>query len=232
MNEDYILKWEETLVGEALLLAAMGRLLYRYPEDEEQAWIASLFDEKLFLEVPYAAHKEETAQGLKLLQGWAEKICQDGFFERIQSDYTRLFIGPGKVIVPPWESVYFSSERLTFQQQTLEVRTWYQRFGVEPEKIYKEPDDHIGLEISFIAHLAKLALQALEEQNEEEFNRLIKAQEKFLAEHLLRWGPYWCTLVVKNANTEFYKGLALLTQGALLTLGDQFGIKTSKEVVR
>lgn len=232
MTEKDFLQWEEDLTGEALLLSVLGRLWYRYPDPDEQKWILSLFDNEIFSEVPYAANQPETEQGLDYLCPLQQNHQKDGFFDSIQADYLRLFIGPGKVIAPPWESVHFSKERLTFQEQTLDVRNWYRRFGLVSEKIYKEPDDHIGLEISFVAHLTKLALNSLEEQDENKFAQLLDAQREFLAAHLLRWGPYWCTLVYHNAQTDFYKGISLLTQGALISLGAQFGIKTSKEVIR
>ena len=50
---------------------------------------------------------------------------------------------------------------MIFQEQTLHVRQWYSRFGLQVVKLHKEPDDHIGLELEFVAHLANLALQAI-----------------------------------------------------------------------
>ena len=106
------------------------------------------------------------------------------------------------------------------------------RFGLEAENLHKEPDDHIGLQMSFISYLAKLALQALEEQDKDGFEKLLDAQHDFLSEHLLRWGPYWCNLVSEHTQTDFYKGLALLTRGALFTLAKQFDVQTSEDIIR
>lgn len=225
------INWTEALLGEMLLLGLFGKIWQSYPE---RNGLNAFTNEELFSESPFGHEHSDVRAGLSLLRSWVEKnrtgISEDSLQE-LQADYTRLFIGAGKVLAPPWESVYFTEERLVFQEQTLQVRQWYRRFGLEPEKLYKEPDDHIGLEMSFVSHLAKLALQALEEQDTIKFGQLLEVQRQFLTEHLLRWGPYWCTLVSKHAHTDFYKGLALFTQGALLTLAEQFGIKTSKEVV-
>jgi TorA maturation chaperone TorD len=136
-------------------------------------------------------------------------------FEDVQADYTRLFIGPGQVLTPPWESVYFSEERLTFQKETLDVRNWYKRFGLQAAKIYNEPDDHIGLELEFIAHLARLGLDALEKNDAAAFDKSLDAQRGFLVEHLLRWAPDWCEQVQSRANTGFYRGISLVTRGSL-----------------
>jgi TorA maturation chaperone TorD len=43
----------------------------------------------------------------------------------------------------------------------------------------------------------------------------LAAQRQFMSEHLLRWGPSFCDLVEKHAKTDFYRGLARLTLGAL-----------------
>ncbi len=224
--------WEERLMGEVLLLGFLSKAIQSYPERE---WLQSLNDEEMFMETPWGNQSGDITTGLSLLQSWSKKnqkeISEDSL-QDLKSDYTRLFIGMGKVLAPPWESVYFSEERLVFQEQTLQVRNWYRRFGLESESIYKEPDDHIGLEMSFVSYLSSLALKALEEGDDQKYLELIEAQHQFLSEHLLKWGPYWCGLVLENCRTDFYKGLAYLTRGALLSLAAQFDIPTSKEVIR
>ena len=168
------------------------------------------------------------------MQNWAQKNREliDSEFKELKADYTRLFVGVGKVLAPPWESVYFNEDRMIFQKQTLEVRNWYRRFGLELENLHKEPDDHIGLEMSFIAYMAELGIKALEEQDEEKYQLLNDAKRQFLSEHLLQWGPTWCALVKENAKTDFYRGLSYLTMGALLAIADQYDVQVSKEVAR
>jgi len=88
------------------------------------------------------------------------------------------------------------------------------------------------LQMLFISYLAKLALQAFEEQDEEKFEGLLEAQTQFLSEHLLKWGPYWCNLVSEHAQTDFYKGLALLTRGALFALAKRFDLQIFEDAVQ
>src|SRR5690606_33022658 len=127
-----------------------------------------------------------------------------------------LFVGTGPhVLAPPWESVYVSTEPLLFQKETLEVRNWYARFGVEARNKAHEPDDHAGLELEFLAHLAGLGLKALDEGNEAGLQDAMDAQRAFLQEHPLRWMPAWCTHVEEQAATDFYRGCALITRGLL-----------------
>lgn len=224
--------WEETFIGERLLLSLLGRVIYNFPSNEERTWFQSIIEEDVFSEVPFAAGNEETNVGLKLLQGWGKDGLTDEKFLSMQADYTRLFMGPDKVIAAPWESVYFNKERLVFQEQTLEVRNWYRRFGLEAEKIHREPDDHIGLELLFLSRLAALGVQALNEQDNARFRELLDAQREFFKKHLGIWALTWCGLVEENAQTGFYKGVAYLTHGALSTLSEVLDTKLTKEITR
>lgn len=189
----------------------------------------SLIDEEVFSEAPFAAEQKQIVAGLNLLQKWEEAGLTDEIFEKMQSDYTTLFIGPGKLKAAPWESVYLNEDRMTFQEQTLDVRRWYRRFGLESEKIHKEPDDHIGLELLFMAHLATGAIQALHEQDHANFDKFVEAQREFLNKHLGVWAPTWCGLVEKNAQTEFYKGLGFLTRGALAELAEMLEVTLAED---
>ncbi len=114
----------------------------------------------------------------------------------------------------------------------MQVRSWYQRFHLEAENVYKEPDDHIGLELAFIAHLAQQALVALNQQERPAFEYALAAQRDFLSEHLLKWAPRWYTLVRSQANTEFFRGIALLLRGVLAEIATSFQIEISPEVTQ
>ena len=232
MTDPSPLEWQETLTGEILLLKLLSRIFYSYPENDERTWLQSLIDEDVFSNVPFAADKVETKAGLELLRKWGKNRIAGEAFENMRADYTRLFIGLDKVIAPPWESVYFGDDRLIFQQRTLEVRAWYRRFELEAEKIHQEPDDHIGLELLFLSHLATLGIQALNEQDNARFEELLDAQREFIKKHLGAWALTWCGLVERNAQTDFYKGLAHLTRGALSALSEMLDVKSPKEAAR
>ena len=145
-------------------------------------------------------------------------------------DNTRLFVGLGRVLAPLWESVYYSEERLVFQESTLDVRHWYRRFGLEPENLHREPDDHIALEMAFIANLANFSVQALDIGDLDRCESLLQAQRDFADAHLLRWSLSWCQKVLENARTDFYRGIALLTRGALTELALTFNLELVEPV--
>ena len=208
------IEWIEVLTGEMLVFGLLGKVFYDYPE---KAWLQSLIESDVFSEVPFAGDQPDVVAALGDLQAWTNENragISDEAFEALRIDYTRLFIGPGTVLTPPWESVYFSEERLTFQESTLHVRDWYRRFGLEMIKLHNEPDDHIGLELEFLAHLAKLGVAESEGSSQPPLE-LLDAQRGFLTEHVLTWAPDWCRRVQVEARSKFYRGIALMTRGAL-----------------
>jgi TorA maturation chaperone TorD len=222
-------EWKTVLLGESLVFELAGRLLQT---KLNKAWLENLLAEDIFEDVPFGAEQDEMKLGLELLQKWntgRQIEPAHAWFESLNVDHTRLFIGAGKPLAPPWESVHLSKDRMLFQEQTLQVRNWYRRFGVETEKIYQEPDDHIGLEMLFVAHLARLGLEALEQQNQNRFDECLLAQQQFLAEHPLKWVSLWSALVQKHAKVDFYRGLAHLTHGAVLGAARMLNIKTPEE---
>jgi len=109
------------------------------------------------------------------------------------------------------------------------VRAWYARYGLTAPSLHREPDDHIGLELSFVAHLAGLALRAIDAHDQERFQEVLEAQRRFLAEHLFKWGPGWCSRVEAASDSAFYRGLALVTRGALSELGVQLAVPIPKQ---
>ena len=108
-----------------------------------------------------------------------------------KAKYTRLFVGPAALPAPPWESVYTSHERLIMQPCTLEVRAAYRERGFEPALCRHVPDDHVALELDFLAALAKDALEAQQQADAEAARDALAASSRFLGEHLGAWvGPF------------------------------------------
>ena len=56
------------------------------------------------------------------LKSVGAKAADTGFLAELRDEYTRLFVGPDKLVAPPWESVYRGEDAMLFQEVTLEVR--------------------------------------------------------------------------------------------------------------
>jgi TorA maturation chaperone TorD len=223
-------EWKEKITGEILLFGVIGKLFYSLPD---KAWLQSLFEEGVFSEAPYASSQPDVIEGLRRIRTWGEQWpagMDDQAIETLNVDQTRLFVGIGRVLVPQWESVFYTEERLVFQEGTLDVRRWYHRFGLQVENLHREPDDHISLEIAFINHLTAMAIQSAANSLADS-QMYLDAKHQFLKEHLMKWGPYWCRQVIEQAQTDFYRGAALVLRGAFRELADEMDLHFSLELV-
>ena len=214
------------LAGEMALCALLARALLSYADRE---WLQSLARNKVFDHIPFAADRPDSIAGQGLLKAWSDD-CAEGIddeqFEAFNTDYTQLFTTTfGQCYAPPWESVYRNENQMLFQEQTAQVREWYRRYNLEPEQIYQEPDDHMGLELSFLAHLASLALDARLQGDNKAFEKLVDAQRQFLSEHTLVWAHHWCDRAISMGRSDFYRGVVLLIRGSLCELAAILKIK-------
>jgi len=139
--------------------------------------------------------------------------------EVVHRDHNRLFVGPEAPLAPPYESVHRSEEGLLFEAETLQVRAFYARFGLQVPRLGREPDDHIGLELELVASLCLGALDALEADDEARAQALLEGLRTFLDQHLLAWAPTLLTQVAQGARTWFHAGLAELGRALLEELG-------------
>lgn len=133
----------------------------------------------------------------------------------VRRDYTQLFVGPERMTAPPYESVHRSKDKLVFEQETFVVRAAYAEFDLAAPRLNQEPDDHIGLEMGFVAELCVRGLDALDSEDDPALLRVLTRIGAFLDDHLLVWGPQCLTLVVQEATTSFYRGVGSLGLGIL-----------------
>ena len=174
--------------------------------------IKTIIQQKLFEDFPLTLDTQDFVYALELLTSWAkenehtdpETLCRE-----LLQDYNALFVGPGHLLAPPWESVYLTEEKLTFGPPTMEVRAFYLRHGLEYFRKNHEPDDHFGLEMEFMAKLVSKQRQAQSKQEEEYY---IKEQMAFLEDHVLKWLNDFTNDVYQYSKTKYFQGLALLAR--------------------
>jgi TorA maturation chaperone TorD len=204
--------WLERLTAQGLAYHFLGKAFYEAPTLE---FIQTLAREDLFADWPMPAERAEIQQGLDILQAFCRQ-WNETQIESLRQDYQRLFIGPNRLLAPPWESVYRADDHLLFGQSTLEVREVYARFGLQTPKLNCEPDDHIGLELAFLSHLCQRGIAAIEGRDITALRYVLDTQRDFLSNHLLQWTPGFFTRVCEGAETLYYCGIARLGLGCLL----------------
>ncbi len=203
------------LTSELFSCGMLGKVLYEYPEKES---IAQLVPENVLNKDCLIERQCDIEAGLDLLRSWNINEWgkkPESAFDEIQSDYMRLFLGPGHILAPPWESAWCNEERLLFQESTYDVRAWFGAYGLQVQDLYREPDDHIGLELAFVAHLAKLGLEMAEHHEFQRLESLLKDKIRFVGQHLHDWVPNWCKAVNSHAQRDYYRGIAKLVSGTV-----------------
>ena len=157
------------------------------------------------------------------LHGLNAKKDDPAFLDELKSEYMRLFVGPDKLVAPPWESVYRGEDAMLFQEVTLEVREIYRGFGLLPEGYPHVADDSLALELAFMAKLAERALEDLHNEDEVGLGRLLESSEDFLSKHLLLWIPKFLERMQKAKTMLLYPQLCVVL--------DEF-LKRDRETVR
>ncbi|MBC8505514.1 MAG: molecular chaperone TorD family protein [Anaerolineales bacterium] len=145
--------------------------------------------------------------------------------EDLLVDYSRLFVGPYKLLAPPYGSIYLDGQRQLFGDSTVDVQSRYESAGLQFSKDFREAPDHIAAELEFLYFLIFLEVEALEKENWEAVLESLKFQESFLNDHLGAWISRFASDVEENAQTEFYKNLAIIT--SKFVQGDLTNIKNS-----
>jgi TorA maturation chaperone TorD len=172
-----------------IMLPVLGKLLYTYPDE---GFLCKIREARLFDDMPYISGQNGFTEAVELMRGWQDT----GDDSAVISDYQDLFVGiRGRVKVPAWESVYVAPEPVMFGGCTLDVRRWYDRHGIQIKNIRREPDDHIGLELMFLARLMEIDPAEAEE---------------FFTKHIAPWYGKFFKMMEQYATTGFYRGLALM----------------------
>jgi TorA maturation chaperone TorD len=132
------------------------------------------------------------------------------FLAQLESGFTHLFVGPGKVEVYPWESTYSSNEAVIFQASTLSVRKAYVSQGFIPQNYPHVADDHIALELDFMAQLADKLSAAYIAHDLDGATTILEASQNFLNEHLAIWVEKFASSFDHAQHPFFYLDIANL----------------------
>lgn len=130
-------------------------------------------------------------------------------------DFNRLFVGPGKLLAPPYESAYRNPDGLLMQEQTLAVRKFYRDAGLEVSAKGSQPDDHLQLESEFVRYLLWQQGMALAQDDEETGLYYQQLYRRFFKTHLANWLFRHCEDILENSTTKTCRGIAFIMLGFL-----------------
>jgi len=165
--------------------------------------------------------------------------------EELKIEYARLFIGPFKLLVPPYGSMYLEDEEHLMANSTLDVQRRYEEENIDVA--IQEIPDHISIELEFMYYLMYQEMSALEPklfehqkngydsisehngvaESEKSSEKMVSdyrlKQYDFLNKHLSRWIPSFGEKVNKHAKLNTYKCLSFITEQVIIN--DLKGLK-------
>lgn len=128
------------------------------------------------------------------------------------ADYTRLFIGPDKTPATPYASIYIDKKEELFTEETIKVEKFYKKCGMAFKDANRLPSDHVGLEFIFLGFLYSQYATYINDsvKHKKELDFIRENITFFLDNHLLPWVKKFLKATKENADTEYYKQLAVL----------------------
>lgn len=135
--------------------------------------------------------------------------------ERLAVEHTRLFAGLSEAgVPPPYESAWRPGRDAG--AVALAVTQAYAGAGFADIDLDAGPQDHLGVELKFMALLALREAEAWREDDPVAARRRVGQQRAFLDGHLLEWVPRWTDGVAQQTDEPFFLALAALLWAGLV----------------
>lgn len=180
---------------------------------EDAEALAALHDRELtaetiaaLREVGFPANLGLLPKGGQAQQAWrmmAAALPQEAdaaTLDRLAADYAAIYL-TGAYGASPCESVWLDDDHLACQGPMFALRELYAAAGLAATDWRRRPDDHLVLQLLFIAHALRRAA------GPDDLRRLAA----MLDEHLLRWLPDFASRVAARCEQPFFAVLAGLT---------------------
>jgi TorA maturation chaperone TorD len=129
--------------------------------------------------------------------------------DELACDYADIYLTHAYQASPD-ESVWIDEEHLEHQEPMFQVREYYRRHGLAAPNWRKRADDHLVLQLQFLAHM--FAPEKAEDG--------LREAARFMDEHLLRWVMRFANRVASRCRTSYFAGVALLSAGYCEELRD------------
>lgn len=147
--------------------------------------------------------------------------ADEAALEQLAVTFDRVFFGMGPLTARhafPYESVYTSDRGIMMQDAYAQVVRAYREQHLAKDTSFTEPEDHLAVELSFMATLADRAasfLAAADAAGDEAADQTVRQSLAFAQAHLLDWVERFCHDLDVAASTDgadgFYPSLARLT---------------------
>ena len=142
---------------------------------------------------------------------------KSGFLLGLAAEYASLFLNVGPKPVYLVESVYLGKEPLLYEEPYFDVIRIYQLYEFKKRASFKEPEDHVAVELEFMAHLCDLACASLDQGKNDYGSGYMNNQVEFLDMHLSKLTPKLVEKLRGATKNDFYLALGDLLSGFIAT---------------
>lgn len=143
---------------------------------------------------------------------------------RLEASYRDAFTHVHSSDCPPYETDYTTGEIFRQSQELADLAGFYRAFGVGGSSEERERPDHISVELEFLHLLAYKEAWAVVQGDGEGQEVCRHAEERFLADHVLRWVPGFARRLEAVATHQAYRAVARLTAAFVRSEARRFGL--------
>jgi len=148
---------------------------------------------------------------LAQIERWVSTECVNWQLSDLQAEHRRVFSNVITLDCPPYETL-FGNDHVFGQAHVMgDIAGFYKAFGVELSQDIHERMDHLSVELEFMHFLAYKESYARCHDGAEKTQIVVDAQKKFVKEHIGRWVPLFARMLVKKADTGFFRHMADFT---------------------
>jgi TorA-specific chaperone len=158
-------------------------------------------------------------EGSRLLKRFVEKVKADferdkgAFLTDLAAEYASLFLNVGPRPVHLVESVYLGKNHLLYEEPYFDVIRIYRLYEFKKRASFREPEDHIAIELEFMAHLCDFTVKSIESGKLDYAAGYLDNQREFLESHICKWSPQLAEKLNGASKNPFYLSLGALLKG-------------------
>jgi putative dimethyl sulfoxide reductase chaperone len=145
----------------------------------------------------------------------------DETLKALRVDHARLFTGPGRPEVAPFETAYVDTDLVgrnrLYGPSAAAVARWYREFGLVRASDHGDLPDFVATEFEFLYAIAQREATARLAGREEDARTLRRETDRFLREHPARWIMAFAVAVRAAAPHRVYAAFAELAAIHLAT---------------
>ncbi len=206
----------EILIGVLDAIADELNILALLHNTEPDVGLLKMLKETSFPQsVSLELNSSSCVQGIQLLNESLKSVDDEvaaDYIDALAVDFADIYL-TYKLRASPNESVWLDEDHLEKQKPMFKIREFYRRYGLCAKDWRTCSEDHLVLQIQFIAHLFSNSKTETVMEN-------MRNAADFMDHHLLCWLSYFTRRVSQRCATDYFAGLALITEGYISAVRD------------